>query len=111
MAVRLARASDLAVTSKVAFRGFSMSPWNPFYRPFANDFPEDVEKSYLREQQEALGNRRKLFAVVEIDKDHCVSEDTKVSKQVVGFSIWNFTGSQTRESDPISVDLSESEGS
>jgi len=109
MAVRLARASDLAVTSKIAFRGFSLSPWNPFYRPFANDFPEDVEKSYLREQQEALGNKRKMFTVVEIDKDHRVSGDTGVSKQVVGFAIWNFTGSQRRESEPISVDLSESE--
>jgi hypothetical protein len=111
MAVRLARASDLAVTSEIAFRGFSMSPWNAFYRPFASDFPEDVAKSYLREQQQALGNKRKMFTIVEIDKDCRVSEDTKVSKQVVGFAIWNFTGSQTRESDPISVGLSESEGS
>jgi hypothetical protein len=85
MAVRLARASDLVVTSKIAFRGCSISPWNPFYRPFENDFPEDVEKSYLRQQQEALGNKRKMFTVVEIDKDPRVSENTKVSKQVVGF--------------------------
>jgi ribosomal protein S18 acetylase RimI-like enzyme len=86
-----------------------MSPWNPFYRPFANDFPEDVEKSYLQEQQGALGHKRKLFTVVEIDNHRRVSEDTKVSKQVVGFAIWNFTSSQTRGHDPIPVDLSESE--
>ena len=110
MAVRFARVSDLAVTSKIAFRGFSLLPWNAFYRPFANDFPEDVEKYYLQEQQGALGNKRKLFTVVEIDNHRRVSEDTKVSKQVVGFAIWNFTSSQTRGRDPILVDLSESEG-
>ena len=108
VAVRFARASDLVITSKIAFRSFSMSPWNPFYRPFAKDFPEDVEKSYLREQQEALGNKRKLFVVVEIDEDRCVCKDTKVSKHVVGFAIWNFTSSQTRVYDPIPVDISES---
>ena len=97
MAVRFARASDLTITSEIAFRSFSLSlAW------YGNDFPEDVEKSYLREQQEALGNKRKSFAVVEIDKD--------VSKQVVGFAIWNFTSSQTRGRDPILVDISKSEG-
>ena len=110
MAVRFARASDLAVTAKIAFRGFSLSPWNPFYRPLAKDFPEDMEKFYLREQQEALGNKRKLFTVVEIDKDRRVSEDTEVSRKVVGFAIWNFAGSQTQGSVPIMVDLLEIEG-
>ncbi|KAF5252794.1 hypothetical protein FANTH_2118 [Fusarium anthophilum] len=61
MAVRLAKASDLAATSRIAFRGFSLSPWNAFYRPFASAYPQDVEKSYLREQQEALGDPSKLF--------------------------------------------------
>ncbi|KAF5572971.1 hypothetical protein FPANT_12672 [Fusarium pseudoanthophilum] len=56
MAVRLAKASDPAATSRIAFRGFSLSPWNAFYRPFASAYPQDVERSYLREQQEALGD-------------------------------------------------------
>ena len=83
-----------------------MSSWNTFYRPLANDFPEDVEKFYLQEHQEALGNKRKMFTVLEIDKDRCVSD----TKQIVGFAIWNFTSSQTRGRDPISVDFSELEG-
>ncbi|CAM1505885.1 Fc.00g115220.m01.CDS01 [Cosmosporella sp. VM-42] len=95
MAVRLAKASDLAATAHIAFRGFSLSPWNAFYRPFAAKFPQDVENSYLREQQEALGNRKKLFAVVE------------AAQQVVGFAIWNYAPQQQRESEPIIVDLAD----
>ena len=104
------KASDLVVTSKIASRGFKFSPDYSFERPFAKDFPEDPEKSYLREQQEALGNKRKLFTVVEIDKDRHVSEDTKVSKEVVGFAIWKFASSQTPGCDPIPVDLPRPEG-
>ena len=110
MAVQFARASDLAVTSNIAFQGYSLSSHYQFKHPFAKDFPEEVEKSYLRGQQEVLGNKRKLFTVVEIDTDHRVSEDTKVSKRVVGFAIWNLARSQMRGYDPIPVDLSESEG-
>ncbi|KAF5683579.1 hypothetical protein FDENT_7191 [Fusarium denticulatum] len=66
MAVRLAKASDLAATSRIAFRGFILSPWNAFYRPFASAYLQEVEKSCLREQQEALGNQNKLFTVVEL---------------------------------------------
>ena len=69
MAVRLAKASDLAATSRIAFRGFGLSPWNAFYRPLASKYPQDVEDSYLREQQEALGDKNKLFTVVEIQSE------------------------------------------
>ncbi|KAF5550693.1 gnat family protein [Fusarium mexicanum] len=96
MAVRLAKASDLAATSRIAFRGFSLSPWNAFYRPFASTYPQDVEKSYLREQQEALGDPSKLFTVVELQ-----------SEQVVGFAIWNYAQQQQRKSDTIAIDLAD----
>ncbi|RSL65156.1 hypothetical protein CEP53_003788 [Fusarium sp. AF-6] len=95
MAVRLAKASDLAATAHIAFRGFSLSPWNAFYRPFAASFPQDVEKSYLREQQEALSKQKKLFAVVESEPD----------AEVVGFAIWNYAPQQNRENEAIIVDL------
>jgi hypothetical protein len=58
MAVRSAAASDLAATARIAFRSFSLSPWNAFYRPYAHDYPEDVEKSYLQEQKEALADKK-----------------------------------------------------
>ena len=47
MAIRLAKPADLAATSRIAFRGFSLSPWNAFYRPYAKQFPENVQNSYL----------------------------------------------------------------
>ena len=75
------KASDLVVTSKIASRGFKFSPDYSFERPFAKDFPEDPEKSYLREQQEALGNKRKLFTVVEIDKDRHVPRTLKSQRR------------------------------
>lgn len=79
MAVRLAKPTDLAATSCIAFRGFSLSPWNPFYRPYAKQFPEDVENSYLCEQQEALGSDRKIFSVIEVP--------TGSQQEIVGFAI------------------------
>ncbi|KAF5987546.1 putative gnat family protein [Fusarium bulbicola] len=95
MAVRLAKASDLAATSRIAFRGFSLSPWDAFYRPFASTYPQDVEKSYLREQQEALGDPSKLLTVV------------LQSEQVVGFAIWNYAQQQQRKSDTVAIDLAD----
>ncbi|KPM43705.1 hypothetical protein AK830_g2897 [Neonectria ditissima] len=97
--VRLAKASDLSATSHIAFRGFSLSPWNRFYRPFSASFPQDVENSYLREQQEALGNRKKLFTVVETEPG------VGGARQVVGFAIWNYAPQQQRESEPVIVKL------
>ncbi|KAM0188242.1 hypothetical protein ACHAPA_007678 [Fusarium lateritium] len=99
MAVRLAKASDLVATSRIAFRGFSLSPWNAFYRPFASTYPQDVEKSYLREQQEALGDQNKLFTVVE------VQAEAQNAQQVVGFAIWNYAQQQDRKSETVSIDL------
>ena len=96
-------------TARIAFRGFCLSLWNPFYRAYASNFPEDVEKSYLREQQEALDNGKKIFTVVEIDKGPRTLS-TKAAKQVVGFAIWNFAGKQVREMVPIHVDLANLEG-
>ncbi|KAF5586664.1 uncharacterized protein FSUBG_12051 [Fusarium subglutinans] len=58
MAVRLAKASDLAATSRIAFRGFSLSPWNASYRPFASAYPQDSKQvvgfaicNYAQQQQ------------------------------------------------------------
>ncbi|KAG5749092.1 hypothetical protein H9Q70_008252 [Fusarium xylarioides] len=105
MAVRLAKASDLAATSRIAFRGFSLSPWNAFYRPFASAYPQDVEKSYLREQQEAIVDQNKLFAVVELQVE---AQDAQDAKQVVGFAIWNYAQQQQqqqqRNSDTAAID-------
>ncbi|KAG5758101.1 hypothetical protein H9Q72_013763 [Fusarium xylarioides] len=102
MAVRLAKVSDLAATSRIAFRGFSLSPWNAFYRPFASAYPQDVEKSYLREQQEALGDENKLFTVVEIQAE---AQD---AKQVVGFAIWNYAQQQQqRKSDTVAIEFAD----
>ncbi|KAF5555858.1 hypothetical protein FPHYL_8136 [Fusarium phyllophilum] len=105
MAVRLAKASDLGATSRIAFRGFSLSPWNTFYRPFASAYPQDVEKSYLREQQEALGDQDKLFTVVEIQIG------AQGAKQVVGFAIWNYAQQQQRKSDTAAIDVPNEKGS
>ncbi|KAF4495902.1 GNAT family acetyltransferase [Fusarium agapanthi] len=105
MAVRLAKASDLAATSRIASRGFSLSPWNAFYRLFATAYPQDVEKSYLREQQEALGDQNKLFTVVELQAE---AQD---AKQVVGFVIWSYAQQQERKSDTAAIDLADEKGS
>nr|RBQ98626.1 hypothetical protein FVER53263_20005 [Fusarium verticillioides] len=67
MAVRLAKASDLAATWRIAFRSFSLSPWNAFYRPFASAYP-----------QEALGDQSKLFTVVEIQTEAQDAKQTAV---------------------------------
>ncbi|KAH8593144.1 hypothetical protein B0O99DRAFT_689046 [Bisporella sp. PMI_857] len=109
MAVRLATASDLTVTSRIAFRGFSLSPWNPFYRPYAEDCPQDVERPYLREQQEALGTPKKSFTVMEAETPASISDETG-TKQVVGFAIWNLAASQAPKSQPLSVELVKFEG-
>lgn len=66
MAVRLASLHDLPRTARISLRGFSLSPWNVFYRPCAKAFPGDVEDSYRREQLEALGDLTKLFTVIEL---------------------------------------------
>lgn len=89
MAVRIATAADLAATAKIAFRGFSLSPWNAFYRPHAKSYPGDVEESYRREQQDALGAKEKLFTVIEVDGANSEGHGDAESKQVVGFAIWN----------------------
>ncbi|KAH7465418.1 hypothetical protein FOMA001_g17332 [Fusarium oxysporum f. sp. matthiolae] len=106
IAVRLAKASDLAATSRIAFRGFSLSPWNAFYRPFASTYPQDVEKSYLREQQEALGDENKLFTVVEIQ-----AEAENSQQVVVGFAIWNYAPQQERKSETVAIDPADEKGS
>ncbi|EWZ79038.1 hypothetical protein FOWG_16811 [Fusarium oxysporum f. sp. lycopersici MN25] len=102
MAVRLAKASDLAATSRIAFRGFSLSPWNAFYRPSASTYPQDVEKSYLREQQKALGDENKLFTVVEIQ-----AEAENSQQVVVGFAIWNYAPQQERKGETVAIDLAD----
>lgn len=104
MAVRLAKASDLAATSRIAFRAFSLSPWNTFYRPFASTYPHDVESSYLREQQEALGDQSKLFTVIEIQVE------PHGAQKVVGFSIWNYAQQQDRKSETTAIDLADKKG-
>ena len=104
MAVRLAKVSDLAATSRIAFRGFSLCPWNAFYRPLASKYPQDVEDSYLREQQEALGDKNKLFTVVEIQSE------AQNAQQVVGFAIWNYAQQQERMTEIVAVDLADEKG-
>jgi hypothetical protein len=102
MAIRLAKPADLSATSRIAFRGFSLSPWNPFYRPRAKQFPEDVQNSYLYEQQEALGNDRKIFSVIEVPAGE--------KQEIVGFAIWNLTASQPSKVTPVKVDLVQFKG-
>lgn len=104
MAVRFATQHDLRVTASIAFRGFSLSPWNAFYRPFADKYPEDAENSYLKEQQAALNNGKKLFTVVEV-----ASEQDQKAK-VVGFAIWNYAPVQKPRSTPIEVLIQSSQG-
>lgn len=110
MAVRSAVAHDLSATARIAFKGFSLSPWNKFYRPHAERYPADVENSYLLEQQEALADKTKLFTVLEIDGTSSVFR-TSSSKQVVGFAIWNLAPGQKNRSQPIDVPLTTKEGS
>jgi hypothetical protein len=86
MAVRLATLHDLSATARIASRGFAFSPWNAFYRPYAEQYPQDVETAYKREQQEALVSGKKLFTVVEVAS---MSKESDSRREVVGFAIWN----------------------
>lgn len=92
MAVRLATACDLGITARIAARGFSLSPWNAFYRPYAKDYPEDMENSYRREQEEALLSGKKLFTVIETN----VKNASGQSQDIVGFAIWNYAEGSDR---------------
>lgn len=107
MAVRIAVANDLPATARIAFKGFSLSPWNKFYRPHADKFPADVENSYLLEQQEALADNKKLFTVFEVDGSSASSKE----KEVVGFAIWNLSSSQKPRAQPVSVAFTTKQGS
>ncbi|KAF4449049.1 putative gnat family protein [Fusarium austroafricanum] len=68
---------------------------------FASTYPQDVEKSYLREQQEALGDQTKLFTVVEIQIE------AQNAQQVVGFAIWNYAQQQERKSETAAIVLAD----
>lgn len=90
MAVRLATMRDLASTAVIAARSFNLSPWNAFYRPYAKDYPDDMQESYRQEQEDAIKNDRKLFTVIEAEVDS--SKDS--SQAIVGFAIWNYAEHQ-----------------
>ncbi|KAH8812981.1 hypothetical protein F5884DRAFT_319900 [Xylogone sp. PMI_703] len=112
MAVRIASALDLTATARIAYRGFSLSPWNAFYRPHAAQYPDDVENSYRHEQELALVDGKKLFIVIEVpDTPGLPSEPSlqqpigPAQEKVVGFTIWNYPpgSSRTKESKTFSV--------
>lgn len=49
MAISLAAFEDLGRTALIAALAFSLSPWNAFYRPYAKDYPEDMQEFYRQE--------------------------------------------------------------
>jgi hypothetical protein len=97
MAVRVATAHDLAITARIAAHRFSLSPWNAFFRPYAKNYPEDMENSYHREQEEALTSGRKLFTVIESD----INNASDYGQVLVGFAIWNYTEGSERIHDNL----------
>lgn len=101
MAIRLATTADIKVVGHIAYRGFVHSPWWPWLRPHADEYPKDAETSYCREYEETLADRKKLFTVIEIPQSEKNETTNEKHPQVVGLAVWNLA----RDSPPIKDSL------
>jgi len=63
MPVRLATQSDIDIVGRIAYRAFQYSNMWPWLRPHSQQYPEDAQRAYCQEYQQALYNERKRFTV------------------------------------------------